>query len=380
MAHSNTVLAQLLNIIPRHQFQKTVDQYQADKRTRTLSCWGQLVALLVGQLSGASSLRGLVEQLDVQSRRLYHLGLKPVRKSTLADANQKRSTLVYYMLFFRLLSRLARQKGLREVITQVQLIDSTTISLCQSRYQWAHFRKNKSGVKIHTVYDPNADTPIYFEITDARVSDGRAISQLSVFKGTTYVFDRAYNGGAWLEKLVNEGCLFVGRMKKDMNYKVTKSLPPKGVGVVRDEKIEVCYKTRSYLKGRTLRRVVFHRQQDDKELVFITNDLKRSALAIADLYKQRWQIELFFKWIKQNLKIKQFYGTSENAVKLQVLVAMISYVLLRLIQQGVAPERRLGNVSIRLGSVLMQRMPLLEVFRKPPDLPDDTGQLGLGFG
>ncbi|MFK4752734.1 DUF4372 domain-containing protein [Oceanobacter antarcticus] len=120
MAHANTVLAQRLNIIPRHQFQKTVDQYQADKRTRTLSCWGQLVALLVGQLSGASSLRGLVEQLDVQSRRLYHLGLKPVRKSTLADANQKRSTLVYYMLFFRLLSRLARQKGLREVMTQGQ--------------------------------------------------------------------------------------------------------------------------------------------------------------------------------------------------------------------------------------------------------------------
>ena len=149
------------------------------------------------------------------------------------------------MLFFRLLSRLARQKGLREVITQVQLIDSTTISLCQSRYQWAHFRQNKSGVKIHTVYDPNADTPIYFEITDARVSDGRAISQLSVFKGTTYVFDRAYNGGAWLEKLVNEGCLFVGRMKKNMNYKVTKPLPPTGLGVVRDEKIEVCYKTLS---------------------------------------------------------------------------------------------------------------------------------------
>lgn len=188
------------------------------------------MALLVGQLSGASSLRGLVEQLDVQSRRLYHLGLKPVRKSTLADANQKRSTLVYYILFFRLLSRLSRQKGLREVITQVQLIDSTTISLCQSRYQWAHFRQNKSGVKIHTVYDPNADTPIYFEITDARVSDGRAISQLSVFKGTTYVFDRTYNGGVWLEKLVNEGCLFVGRMKKNMNYKVTKSLPPTGVG------------------------------------------------------------------------------------------------------------------------------------------------------
>ena len=120
MAHSNTVLAQRLNVIPRHQFQKTVDQYQADKRTRTLSCWGQFVALLVGQLSGASSLRGLVEQLDVQSRRLYHLGLKPVRKSTLADANQKRSTLVYYSLFFRLLSRLTRQKGRREVITQGQ--------------------------------------------------------------------------------------------------------------------------------------------------------------------------------------------------------------------------------------------------------------------
>lgn len=377
MSHVNTVLAQLLHFIPRRQFQKQVDQCQGDKHTRSLTCWGQFVALLVGQLTGANSLRRLVDQLDVQAQRHYHLGLKSVRKSTLADANQKRPTSAFYGLFFQLLSKLAKQKGLAEVAGQVQLIDSTTITLNPSQYQWADYRQNKSGLKVHVLYDPNAQTPIYFEITHARVSDCQAIKQLTVFKGVTYVFDRAYNGGQWLEKLVNEGCIFVGRMKKGMNYEVTQTNPPEGKGVVKDEQIQIIYKTRQWLKDQTLRRIVYHRESDGKELVFFTNDLTRSAVEIADLYQQRWQIELFFKWIKQNLKIKRFYGTSENAVKLQVLVAMISYVLLRLVQQSVAPNNSLISVWTRLKMVLMSRMGLVEVFKKPPDLPDESGQLRL---
>ena len=377
MAHVNTVLAQLLHFIPRHQFQRQVDQYQGDKHIRSLSCWSQFVALLIGQLTGANSLRRLIEQLDVQSQRQYHLGIKPVRKSTLADANRKRPTAMYYDLFFLLLSRLTKQKGLAEVAGQVQLIDSTTITLCQSRYQWANFRQQQGGIKIHLLYDPNAQTPIFFEMTQARVSDSLAISQLSVFKGVTYVFDRAYNGGQWLERLVDAGCIFVGRMKKDMTCEVIKTIPSDGKGVVKDEQIRVIYKTRQWLKGKTLRRIVYRRESDGKELVFFTNDLTRSAIEIAELYKQRWQIELFFKWIKQNLKIKRFYGTSENAVKLQVLVAMISYVLLRLIQQAVTPGSSLIGVWTRLKTVLMSRMALVDVFRKPPDLPDDSGQLEL---
>ncbi|MFK4754826.1 IS4 family transposase [Oceanobacter antarcticus] len=197
----------MLHFVPRHSFQKLVDQYQGDKHTRSLTCWNQFVALLVGQLTGANSLRRLIEQLDVHSQRHYHLGLQSVRKSTLADANHKRPTAAYYGLFFHLLSRLSKQKGLAEVAGQVQLIDSTTISLCQSQYQWASFRQQQSGIKIHLLYDPNAQTPIYFEMTPGRVSDSRAITQLSVFKGVTYVFDRAYNGGQWLERLVDNGCL-----------------------------------------------------------------------------------------------------------------------------------------------------------------------------
>jgi putative transposase len=372
-----TVLAQLLYFVPRHAFQKLVDGYQGDKHTRSLTCWNQFVALLVGQLSEADSLRRLVEQLDVHSQRHYHLGLQSVRKSTLAGANHKRSTAAYHGLFFHMLSRLSKSKGLADVAGQVQLIDSTTISLSQSSYQWASFRRHHSGIKVPLLYDPNAQTPIYFEMTPANVSDSRGISQVSVVKGVTYVFDRAYNGGQWLEKLADEGCIFVGRMKKDMTYEVVNKHQLEGKGVIRDEQIRVVYKTRQWLKNQTLRRIVFNRENDGKELVFFTNDLNRSALEIADLYKQRWQIELFFKWIKQNLKIKRFYGTSENAVKLQVLAAMISYVSLRLIKESVAQESSLLNVWTRIKAVLMTRMTLAEVFKKPPDLPDDHVRLEL---
>jgi IS4 transposase len=335
------------------------------------------VALLIGQLTGASSLRGLVEQLDEQSHKGYHLGLKSVRRSTLAEANQKRSTAVYYDVFYRLLARLSRQKELREVMGQVQLIDSTTISLCKSQYQWANFREHKSGIKIHTLYDPNAVTPIYFEMTKAKVHDGKAVANIPVFKGVTYVFDRAYNGGEWLKKLMDEDCFFVGRMKLGTTYEVIETREAAGQNVISDELIHIKNRTNDRLKNRLLRRIVFHRESDQKELVFFTSDLKRTALEVADLYKQRWQIELFFKWIKQNLKIKRFYGTSENAVKLQILVAMISYVLLRLIQQSLCPDKSLIQVSTRIKSLILEKMPLLEVFRKPPDLPDDFLQLRL---
>lgn len=379
MAHHNTVLTQILKLLPRSRFQKSVTRNQGDKRCRTVFCWDLFIAMLFGQLSGAQSLRELVETLSSQSNRFYHLGINAIRRSTLSDASQSRPVMVFYDLFYDLLLQLGRTQKTRGLMQAVQLVDSTTITLCQSRYQWAKFRSGKSGIKVHTVYDPEADVPVYFDITSAKVHDSGPVAQMPLFKGLTYVFDRAYNNAAHLQRLVDHECFFVGRMKKSMTYEVLTTNTPEGEGVLSDEVIEVQYKSCAHLKGQRLRRIGFVRAEDGKELVFITNDLERTALEIADLYRQRWQIELFFKWIKQNLTVKRFYGTSENTVMIQVLVAMISYVLLRLLQETAAVGFTLQSISRRITAALMQRRPLMELFKDDPCPPEEYGQLDLGL-
>lgn len=274
---------------------------------------------------------------------------------------------------------LGRSQKTRGLMRSVQLIDSTTVTLCQSQYQWANFRTGKSEVKVHTVFDPEADAPVFFEVTNAKVHDSVPAGKFLLFKGLTYVFDRAYNKAAFLNKLIDHECLFVGRMKRDMPYKVLENRDPMGEGVLSDDLVEVQYKSHDYLKGKTLRRICFVRAEDGKELTFLTNDLERSAVDVADRYRQRWQIELFFKWIKQNLRVKRFLGTSENAVLIQVLVAMISYVLMRLVQETAAKGMSLQRITRRIYGALIQRRPLMELFVKDPDPTSDTGQMNLGL-
>lgn len=379
MAHSNTVFSQLLKFVPKSVFQKAVDQYDGDKRCRTLFCWDQFVAMLFAQVSGCGSLRDLIERLGAQKHRLYHLGIRPVQKSSLADANQSRPMEIYYTLFYRLLAKLGHGSEVNTLMRDVQLIDSTTISLCKSKFQWAEFRSHKAGIKLHTVYDPDADAPVYFQMTSAKVHDCGPVARFPIFAGLTYVFDRAYNNADFLKRLIVNDALFVGRMKVNMRYTVLETREPEGKGVESDELIQVEYKKKSNpLSGQVLRRICFVREEDGKELVFMTNDLERSAVEIAALYKKRWQIELFFKWIKQNLKIKRFYGTSENAVMIQVLIAMITYLLLRLIQQGMTLSISLQKISRKLLSTLMQRRSLRDLLMpESPDLTGSDGQLAI---
>ncbi|GGX68948.1 IS4 family transposase [Saccharospirillum salsuginis] len=379
MAHTSTILSQLLKILPRQRFQKSVDRYNGDKRCRTAFCWDLFVAMLFGQLSGAQSFRDLVERLGTLSSRFSHLGINSIRKSTLADANQSRPAMVFQNLFFDLLSMLGRSQKTRGLMRSVQLIDSTTITLCQSQYHWANFRTGKSGIKVHTVFDPEADAPVFFEVTNAKFHDSVPAGKFLLFKGLTYDFDRAYNKAAFLSKLIDHDCLFVGRMKRDMPYEVLETRDPMGEGVLSDDLVEVQYKSHDCLKDKTLRRICFIRAEDGKELTFLTNDLERSAVDVDDLYRQRWQIELFFKWIKQNLRVKRFFGTSENAVLIQVLMAMISYVLMRLVQETAAKGLSLQRIARKTSGALMQRRPLMELFVKESDPPSDTGQMNLGL-
>lgn len=379
MSHRSTVFAQLLKFIPKAEFKKCVAQYDGDKRCRSLFCWDQFVAMLFAQLSGCGSLRDLIERLGSQKSRLYHLGINPIQKSSLADANHSRPMEIYYSLFYRLLTKLGNDSESKSLMQDVQLIDSTTISLCKTQFEWAEFRSHKAGIKLHAVYDPDADAPVYFQMTSAKVHDSGPVARFPVFAGLTYVFDRAYNNADFLKRLIDSKAFFVGRMKINMLYTILETREPEGDGVLSDELIQVEYKKKSNpLSGQVLRRIRFIREEDGKELVFMTNNLERSAVEIAALYKKRWQIELFFKWIKQNLKIKRFFGTSENAVMIQVLIAMITYLLLRLIQEGLTLSISLQKIGRNLISTLMQRRSLMELFfPERPDPSERDGQMDL---
>jgi len=331
--------------------------------------------MVYGQLCSRQSLRDVVSAWDSHASTHYHVGAKQVKRSTLADANAKRPSGMYMEVFYWLLGQ-SRGTGIRQK-DAVRLIDSTTIDLCKQQFEWASFRSGKSGVKIHTVYDPDAQVPTFFSITNAKKHDKKEAEKMPLLKGATYVFDRAYNDYAWFHDLTLGGTTFVSRMKSNAGFEVTESRLVSDAGVLEDQWIRL-----SSAKGReacptTLRRIRFVRNEDNKVLTFITNDLKRSAGEIASLYKLRWQIELFFKWIKQNLKIKRFIGTSENAVKIQIIIAMIAYLLLHLANKVIDSKVTLQQLARLVSVNLMQRRDILELVMKlsPPPKRQPTENL-----
>ena len=330
MKHINTVLHGLLQHISKPSFDKAVERYKGDFKVTKLPCWTQFVSLLYAQLANRQSLRDLTLAFNSQSNFHYHLGVKKISRSTLAEANKLRPVAIYEELFYSMLEKV-RGSVANEAKEVVRLIDSTTISLNQTQFKWAKFRSNQNGMKLHFVYDPNIKVPTYFNMTPAKVNDCKAAKSIPLIKGATYVFDRAYNHYQWYYKNLHlNDNKFIGRMKKNTLYEVTKTHAVEG-NIIADQEILL-----SSNKGQecpiTLRRIHFVRKEDGKEIVLITNDLTRKATEVMALYKQRWEIELFFKWIKQNLRLKRFIGTSKNAVKIQVLVAMIAYLLLRLVK------------------------------------------------
>lgn len=377
MKHLNTVLHQLLKHIPRYRFEPVVERYQGDRRVRRLNCWTQWVALSYAQLAPRLSLRDLEMACNSHSACHDHLGASLVRRSTLADANASRHPSLFREVFFWLLSRLRGEMS--EAQELVRLIDSTTIDLNLNRYTWAKFRSTKAGIKIHTVYDPQAQTPTYFEMTHAKCNDAKAGQDLPLLQGATYVFDRADNDYAWYHQLTQRNIYFVGRMKTNARYEVTANRRVAGA-VLADETIRLTSAKGQHSQG-DLRRIV-SRREDDQVLVFITNDFDRTAQAIADLYQQRWQIELFFKWIKQNLKIKRFLGTSQNAVLIQVIVAMIAYLLIRLVQQAFPNSLSLPEWARLISANILAKRSLIELAAppKPSPPPHDHQQLALDFG
>jgi len=334
MRHQNSVLHDVLQRIPWDVFDRLVEQHRSDYRVRRLSTKDQLVALLFGQLSGATSLRGITDTMASHRARFYHLGARPAQRSSLSDANKRRPSAVFAELFTAMVGRVHR--GLRRAIGEtVYLIDSTGIPLNGLSQDWAHYSAKVCGAKLHVIYDPDADQPIYAAITPSRSNDITTAQQMPIEPGATYVFDLGYYDYRWWAAMADAGCRIVTRFKRNTPLAVVAELPlPKGSAILSD-RIGHLPERQSHNRHNPFQdpvREVRVTTDTGKILRILTNDLDASAQEIADLYRRRWAIELFFRWVKQNLKIDHFLGASENAVRIQIIVALIAFLLLRLAQ------------------------------------------------
>ena len=382
MQHQNTAYHGLLKAIPRWRFERLVAAHRGCYRDRRLSFWSQFVAMVYAQLSGAQSLRDLVADLGPRGNLFYHLGLQDVRRSTLSDANRDRPASVFAAIFDLLVPKLAGRNG-GEVRTLVRLIDATSLPLNETLCGWAHFSTGYAAAKLHLVYDPKAACPTYFSITPARVNDIVEAKKIPVLPSATYVFDKGYYDFAWWAALIKAECRFVTRIKENTPAQLVQTLPVTDPSIRSDQLIKITHRmagNRSNpLKDDTLR-VVAVTLDNGTCVRILTNDLTAPASEIADLYKTRWQIELFFKWIKQNLRIKKFLGTSENAIKLQIIAALIAFLLIRIAQHAaLGTGISLHRMTILVRGHLLHRKTIQELLYPPPQERPAATQILMEF-
>jgi len=335
MRHQNSVLHSILKHVLWAEFDRLVAAYGADIRVRQLTTRSQFVALVYGQLSGSTSLRQLVSELGSHAARLYHVGAQPARRSTLSDANALRPSGVFSALFAQMIKQVHR--GLRRKISETTyLIDSTGLRLTGFS-DWARFSAGVCGAKVHVIYDPDADRPIYAAVSRANVNDITLAQTMPIEPGATYVFDLGYYDYAWWAKLDSAGCRIVTRFKSNTPLAPVRELDVAVGGSILSDRIGHLPARQAKSRRNPIQdpvREVRVKTDTGKVLRILCNDLDATAEQIADLYKRRWAIELFFRWVKQTLKITRFLGTSENAVRIQIAVALITFLLLRLAQSA----------------------------------------------
>ena len=337
MAYYSTVMNQLLQLIPRHQFDKIVKKYEADRYVRYFNCWQLFITLLYAQIRKKDSLRDIVTSLLTQINRWYHLGLEKIKRSTLSDANNRIDYRVFEDMFYALLDKCRSLSPDHKFKFKNPLysLDSTVIELCLSVFPWAKFRQVKGALKLHFLYDHSGSLPSFLVITDGKQHDIKVARSLDLplLPDSIISIDRAYIDYKWLYSLKRQGVYFVSRAKKNMKYKVIgQHEVDVDKGVIFDVEILLIVEQSKEAYPEKLRLVGYIDKQTNKEFTFLTNNFQLSAYTIAQIYKSRWQIEIFFKWIKQNLKIKSFLGTSKNAVLVQIWIAMIYYLLLSFIK------------------------------------------------
>ena len=375
----NTIFSQLFQFMPRHRFEKTAGASGSDRYCKHFTAWRQLLTCLYAQITGKDSLREVSDGLLTNRSRLYHLGMEPVAKSTLADAMNRRDPAVFKSLFDELLARctkLAPGHGFR-FHNPLYAIDSTTIPLCLAEYDWARYRTNKGAVKLHTQLDLSGNLPCFVVMSNGKMADISAARKwFRIEPDSIYTYDKGYCDYAWFREIDGKGAFFVTRLKGNARLRVVGQhlAPNERLGVVADDTVELELQGASEAYPGKLRRVKFHDAETNKDYVFLTNNFRLSAATTAAIYKRRWQIELFFKWIKQNLQIRTFLGTSENAVMTQIWVALMHFLLVAYIKFLTKVEISLTEITARLREHLMGNSHLLELLSldrkalaKPPD-------------
>lgn len=366
MACGKFLFAQLMEFVPRHEFDACVRRYGGDRRERGFSCRDQFLCLAFGQLTFRESLRDIETCLRALDTKLYHAGFRGrISRSTLADANRTHDWRIFAdcaQVLIRRARELYAAKPMAVTLEQtVYAFDSTTIDLCLKLFPWARFRRRKGAVKLHTLIDLRGNIPTFVHVSHGKMADVRALDHLPLESGAFYIMDRGYVDFARLHRFTQQGAFFVTRGKKKLDYALrARRKIDKATGLRCDQTILLAGPKSSQLYPAELRRVAYYDAENERRFVFLTNNFDLPALVIAQLYRCRWQIELFFKWIKQHLRIKAFYGHSPNAVKTQVWSAIGVYVLVAIVKQELRIDRPLSEILQILSLSLFEKVPLFE--------------------
>jgi transposase len=368
MYAGKTLFAQLMDFLPWSTFARIVVRYNGDRGVRTLSCAEHFRVMAFAQLTYRESLRDIEASLSAQTAKLYHMGFRdPVRRATLADANELRDWRIYAEFAQRLIAQARRlyvgESLAVDLTNSVYALDSTTIDLCMSVFPWAHFRSTKSAVKMHTLLDLRGNIPSFIHVSDGKMHDVHALDMLIPEAGAIYVMDRGYIDYARLHALHQAGAFFVTRAKSNLlAHRVYSAPTDRATGVIADQTISLDGVRTSEDYPPHLRRIRFRDPETNKTLIFLTNHTALPALTICNLYKSRWQVELFFKWIKQHLRIKRFYGTSENAVKTQIWTALCVYLLIAIVRKRLNLEASLYTLLQVISVTVFEKIELKTAF------------------
>jgi len=386
MNQGRTVFSQLMSFLPVRDFRRIVERYDGDGRMRGFSCWDQFLSMAFAQLTYRESLRDIEACLRAAGNKLYHLGLRgKISRSSLADANEAHDWRIYAD-FAQLLISIARPLYVNDPIgldfdNALYALDSTTIDLCLSLFPWAHFRSTKSAVKLHTLLDLRGNIPAFLRVTTGDVHDVNILDEILPEPGAFYVMDRAFIDFARLYQLHLASAFFVTRSKSNILMERRYSRPvDKSTGLRSDQTVILTSLASAATYPEALRRICYLDAENNKRLKFLTNNFALPALTIAQLYKQRWQVELFFRWIKQHLRIKAFYGTSANAVRTQVWIAVSVYVLVAIVKKRLELRASLYQILQILSVTLFEKTPILRTLQKidsENDLYDIGNQLNL---
>ena len=362
------MFSQLLDFLDKDVFLRISNKCNGNRYVKSFTCWNQLAVMMFGQLSNRESLRDLVLATQAHANKAFHLGFgKYASKSTLADANTKRDYRIFEEFAYRVMAEAQKCRAVEifKLGGKVYAFDSTTIDLCLSVFEWALFRKKKGGVKIHTLYDIETQIPTFFHITPARIHDTRAMDAIPYEENSFYIFDRAYNDFGRLFTINGVGAYFVVRGKKNNDFKPMRWKRRLPAGVLSDAIGYMAGQLTMSKYPEKIRRILYLDPESDRTFIFFTNALDISPLKIAELYHNRWQIELFFKWLKQHLKVKKFWGETENAVRIQIYTAITTYCMIAIVQEKMSIERSIYEMLQLVSISLTETICLKDLFAKP---------------